>query len=768
MSTSNSRRFWALVIFFAALGLRLIYFFQIKSNFPGWDTPTIDPLYHDLWARQIASGDLLGSGPFFRAPLYAYFLGLIYAVAGPSLTVSKIIQHLIGSFSCVLIFLFADRYFSRPTAILAAVISVFYWVFVYFEDELLLDSMLVLFSLLLLWSLIRSVEKPSRARFFISGLILGLSTITRPNFAVLIPVIPIWLLLCFPGRYKFILARFAVFLAGCILIIMPVTIRNVVVGHDLVLVASQGGINFYIGNNRYADGSSAIMPEFGASWQYADCEYLAKKENGRLEQNMKPSEVSSFYYDKALKFITDNPSRWSRLMIRKLDYFWNSYEISDNQNLYFFRQFASVTALLPSLFFIVSPLSIIGIWLLFKRERKYHIIGFFIIIYMLTVIAFFVTGRYRLPVLPFLIILAASAVVWIADKIGSRDFKNVFRFSITFLILLVLTNVDFYGISRAGFAMSHFSLGNVYLKKGMNDMALAQYRKAVSLADCVPSAHVNMGIIYFGRLDFQNARDEFLKELESCGGSSKAHNNLSVIYRLNGDAEKALQEARRAVFEAPQHLEAHVNEILALRMLGFDDSAYAVADSLTKIFPDFLPGHYFKGKIAAERHDPDLAEKEFRFVAYRGASNILEKYDLSTIYSSQTPYGYKAERMPGLAYYELGLFEVNRGQIDSALAYFKLTTEILPDYPNGWTNLALAYDHKKMYKEALESFKKSTDLDPDNPLTLYNLGLTLGKVGLLAEAARSFRMAIQLKPDFPDAREKLRITESLLDSTSHK
>jgi tetratricopeptide (TPR) repeat protein len=462
------------------------------------------------------------------------------------------------------------------------------------------------------------------------------------------------------------------------------------------------------------------------------------------------------------------PLQWIGLTIRKLSCFWNAYEISDNQNLYFFRQFAPITAVLPPLFFIIAPLSLIGLWRSFKERREYHIIGYFIIAYSLTVVGFFVNSRFRLPVMPFLVILASSTAVWIFDLISRGEKKTILRASIAVAILLALTNIDFYGVSHSSFAMSHYSLGNVYLKKGLNQEALDEYAAAIELAECVPSAHVNRGIIYFGMLDFENARKEFLLELQSCGASAKAHNNLSVIYRLGGDAEGALREARLAILESPQNLEAHVNKILALRTLGKDDAAYAEADSLTLIFPDYLPGHYFKGKIAAARGDLGPAEEEYLGITTGTSRNILEKYDLSDIYSSQTAYGYKAEKMPGLAYYELGLIEVSRGRIDSALTCFKRTTEILPDYPDGWTNLALAYDHKKMYREALDAFKKSTDLKPDNPITLYNLGLTLGKVGMFSEAASVFQIALDLNPDFAEARTKLAVTRSLLDSLGKK
>ena len=767
MRKIDSKYVWALAIFAVALALRIIYFLQVRSNYPGWDTPTIDPLYHDLWAKQIASGNVLGTGPFFRAPLYAYFLGAIYAIFGPSLTAAKIIQHIIGAFSCSLIFLFSDRYFNRKTAFISGLISAFYWVFIYFEDELLLDSLLVLLAVLLIWFLFRAFEKPSLKRFLLTGIILGLAAITRPNFLVMLPVVAIWVLYAFKLDIKEKIARILILTAGCAVIISPVTLRNILVGDDTVLIASQGGINFYIGNNEYATGATAVMPEFGPTWQYGDCEYLAKLETGRIGKEMKQSEVSAFYYKKALKFIVNKPAEWIYLMIKKLTYFWNSYEISNNQNLYFYKKFASVTFILPPLLFIIAPLSIIGLWHIFFKDARYHIMGLFIIIYMLTVIGFFVNSRFRLPVLPFLIILSVYTVFQASDYFKHKKIKKLIYTIVALAILIPLCNTDFFYMRHDSFAMSHFSLGNVYLKKGLKQNALDEYSRALELEECVPSARLNRGIIYFGENDFAKARREFVLELSSCHRSAQAHNNLSVLDRLSGDFRSALAHAEEAISQSPQYLEAYINKILALRRLGENQEAFNAAINLTVNFPDYLPGHYFLGKFLGERGMPDEAMKQFRFIIGRGEQNIIERYDLSTIYSSQTEYGYKPYRMPGLAYYELGNLVVSRGEIDSAMIYFRRATEILPEYPDAWTNLALAYDHRKMYEDALSAFKRSLDLDPENPYTLYNLGLTLGKLRLFREAAEVFRIAIDIKPDFPEAIDKLRITESILESSGN-
>jgi len=764
MRKIDSKYVWAIAIFAIALALRIIYFLQVRSNYPGWDTPTIDPLYHDLWAKQIASGNILGSGPFFRAPLYAYFLGAIYAIFGPSLTAAKIVQHLIGAFSCSLIFLFTNRYFNRKTAVVSGLISAFYWVFIYFEDELLLDSLLVLLAIILVWLLLKTFEQPNLRRFLLTGIILGLAAITRPNFLAMLPVVAIWVIYTFKLGIKEKIVRILVLTAGCAVMISPVTVRNTLVGGDTVLIASQGGINFYIGNNEYATGATALMPEFGPTWQYADCEYLAKLETGRIGKEMKQSEVSAFYYKKALKFIKNKPAEWIYLMTKKLAYFWNSYEISNNQNLYFFRRFASITVILPPLLFIIVPLSLIGLYNIFLRDGKYHIIGLFVLAYAFTVVGFFVNSRFRLPVLPFLIILSVNTVFENIDYFKKKKTKSLIFTFTALLILIPLCNIDFFKIRHDSFAMSHFSLGNVYLKKGMKQKALEEYARALELEECVPSAHLNRGIIYFGENDFAKARKEFVLEYSSCQQSAQAHNNLSVLDRLSGDFQSALAHADKAISLSPQYLEAYINKILALRRLGKNQKAFEAARDLTINFPDYLPGHYFLGKFLTEQGYTDEASNEFRFIIGQRDYNVIERYDLSTIYSSQTEYGYKPYRMPGLAYYELGNIFVNKGEIDSALTYFLRAAEILPEYPDAWTNLALAYDHKKMYDDALSAFKRSLDLAPENPYTLYNLGLTLGKLRLFQDAAEVFRIAIDIKPDFPEAVEKLRITESILKS----
>jgi 4-amino-4-deoxy-L-arabinose transferase-like glycosyltransferase len=116
------------ILFGVSLLFRLLYFFEMAAG-PYGNHLAMDSLYHDWWARQIASDKLVGEEAFFRAPLYPYVLGFIYFLAGNSLFAVKLIQMIIGSFSCLLIYFIAKRVFGKYTGLIAYATSACYSMF---------------------------------------------------------------------------------------------------------------------------------------------------------------------------------------------------------------------------------------------------------------------------------------------------------------------------------------------------------------------------------------------------------------------------------------------------------------------------------------------------------------------------------------------------------------------------------------------------------------------------------------------------------------
>ena len=59
---------------------------------PFFDVLLGDAHGYDEWARRLAAGDWIGTEVFYQAPLYPYFLGVVYAIFGRDLLIVRIVQ----------------------------------------------------------------------------------------------------------------------------------------------------------------------------------------------------------------------------------------------------------------------------------------------------------------------------------------------------------------------------------------------------------------------------------------------------------------------------------------------------------------------------------------------------------------------------------------------------------------------------------------------------------------------------------------------------
>src|SRR6188508_3019854 len=145
----------ALIIFLVAFAVRLIHIWQLRST-PFFDTLLGDANGYDKWAVRLASGDWIGSDVFYQAPLYPYFLGVVYAIFGRDLLVVRIIQAVIGSASCVLLGLACARFFSKRVGLIAG-LALALWAPAVFFDSLLQKAVLDMFFMCLSLCLIAGV-----------------------------------------------------------------------------------------------------------------------------------------------------------------------------------------------------------------------------------------------------------------------------------------------------------------------------------------------------------------------------------------------------------------------------------------------------------------------------------------------------------------------------------------------------------------------------------------------------------------------------------
>src|SRR5215203_2159814 len=120
------RSSWLLAaIALLAAGVRLIYLRQIQPA-PLFTLLMGDSKSYDAWARRIAAGDWIGLDVFYQAPLYPYFIGVVYTVFGRDLLTVRLVQAGLGALSCGLLAHAGWRLFSKRAGLIAGVCLALY------------------------------------------------------------------------------------------------------------------------------------------------------------------------------------------------------------------------------------------------------------------------------------------------------------------------------------------------------------------------------------------------------------------------------------------------------------------------------------------------------------------------------------------------------------------------------------------------------------------------------------------------------------------
>ncbi len=464
-----------------ALVLRVTFFFLNKTFNPTFYFPVMDSLYHHEWALDLVAGGTPGTDAFFRGPMYPYFLAALYKVSGNSIAFAVFVQHILGALTAGLVYLTARELFSRTVALVAGLAVASYWVLIYMEGDLLVETLFIFFNAASLLFLTMGIRRRGLWQLAAGGLALGLATITRPSVMVFFPAIPlaIWFAWRSEARGKRgWVAQTVVVAVACALPIMPVMIRNFKVAHAIVPVGASGGVNFYIGNNPASDGSTAIVPGTRADWWggYDDAIAIAEKDTGK---KLKLAEVSDYYFDRGFQFIKTHPSEATALMLKKFQMFWGAGERANDKYIYFFWHLAKMVVPLPG-FWLVAPLGILGAALLWRRRRELTMFYLFVALYAIGVIVFFVNARFRLPIVPVLCMFAAYAAVYLWRAFREKRF-DVVQWLIVVVAAAALVNSDYlYQKQMRAYsdAFSNYTLGNAYLKMGDKGTALSHYERA--------------------------------------------------------------------------------------------------------------------------------------------------------------------------------------------------------------------------------------------------------------------------------------------------
>ena len=99
------------------------------------------------------------------------------------------------------------------------------------------------------------------------------------------------------------------------------------------------------------------------------------------------------------------------------------------------------------------------------------------------------------------------------------------------------------------------------------------------------------------------------------------------------------------------------------------------------------------------------------------------------------------------AYYNLGLFLFENGQVDDAITHYEKALEIQPNFWKAHNNLGDALLQKGQVEEAMSHFRRALELHPSLGEAQNNIGNALLKVGNVDDAVAAFQKAVDLSPN---------------------
>jgi tetratricopeptide (TPR) repeat protein len=667
-----------------AVALRLAHFLAVRDQ-PFFAELVLDSQEYDRWAREIAAGDWLGSEVFFQAPLYPYLIASIYRAVGASPAAVYLVQIAVAVAGLWGLARAGAAMGGERVGLAAAALGAVYGPFLFYDVQLLKESTAVSVSCFLLWTLAAARGRPSPGRWLIAGLLLGVLALLRENALLLLPFL---LPLAWPrgwqgseqsgvtggpvmddgrgageppgtvrervtapevsaGPHRWRPAsRLRVFardgtalLVGLLLALAPVAWRNWRVGGEPLPTTFQGGVNFYIGNNPEADGTyRPIVPgKQVPALERREPVRLAERALGR---RLSPAEVSSYWLRRGLAWAAAEPGAFLRLQLRKLGMFWSGYEWPDAVDYYYVKTLSPVLRLPLLEFSGAALLAAVGLLLARRRLGAFAPALLFALGWTLTTVAFFLFSRYRLPVVPALLVLAGVPLAEIAKLAGSRreqpapstaasaateepavpDILREAGASSAPRARGAGRRVGLAALVLAAFALPHlagyeprrdlveFNLGRLAQEGGRTAEAVAHYRAALAANPDDFLTWLNLGSLAARGGDLRAALAAFERAAALEPRADDAWSNLGGVYLALGRLAEARSALDRALALNPQSPSALQNRALLALREGDLATARRLNARALSLDPGNLAARRLRDRLAGPPHPPGFGD----------------------------------------------------------------------------------------------------------------------------------------------------------------
>lgn len=432
--TWPKHRLVLLGIFLLGLSLRLAHFWAISQTvFP--ELPLVldqtDLFANVEWARTIIAGDWLGRAtyhPHFtwmrergtieawyrwwgsqtvlqQTPLYPYWLAGWLALLDESLTGVLLIQLVVGALDSLVVFCLARRLFDVPVGLVAGMMTALYGPFIFHQGTLLRDWLPPILEPLALLAILQARESDRMRDWLLAGAAIGTALLAKENLFLFLPLLLLWLVVQYRRARPQMVRAGAALVLGMIVILTPVFIRNATVGAPWFSLSNRAAEGFIEGN---APDSRPVGF------------YVPKSLPGILERA--DGHFTAVVYE-TFHLYEGNWRAYAKLLVLKLRALADPFEIPNNLDYRYGTEISPVLRLTLT-YGLIFPIGVAGIILSLRTPSRHGLL----LLYGLSILAgqlvTIVLARYRLALVPVLIIYGAFALVRIVDAVRRREWTT--------------------------------------------------------------------------------------------------------------------------------------------------------------------------------------------------------------------------------------------------------------------------------------------------------------------------------------------------------
>ena len=382
------------LIALAAFGIRFAVSCELIRNDPAVLTPssiTDMKTYLDL-----ADGILKGIFPenFYYQPFYyAVFLPLCRLTGGAWML--ALAQSALGGLSVYLCGLCAQMTAGRKAGIWSSLTAALCAISIYFSPYALLEVLQGFWIVLLLYLTLRLRQKFTLSRAAVSGLVLGCSILTRGSSWCFLPVL--FYVICRKTGWKHAVARAALLAVFVILPQIPFALYNTVQNGHLSGPSTAGGAVLAFGNTPEGAPAGLEIP-YPKTYEL----WLSREKEISIPRRM-------------WEWFKAEPAAFLEQQFQKCMLFWDAVDYPNNIT----EMNAQKSAIMRTVHFLPTGiLLLLGLAGLvsgfyrgyFLKRKNFLLLGSFIVLYALSISAFYILARFRVPVMP---LLAASGGVFL-------------------------------------------------------------------------------------------------------------------------------------------------------------------------------------------------------------------------------------------------------------------------------------------------------------------------------------------------------------------